>query len=222
MVTAILVLVSPVVEQMIKSVGGQLPLPTRIGVGISVWLQRYGLYLLIGTVLLAVLLVVLYRTRRGRLAVDRLVLKIPLFGPVIQKATIAKFSRTLGALLGGGVVILDAMDIVSRTVGNRVIENALRLARRAIVEGKSVSEPLAHSGVFPPMVHQMIHVGEATGKVDAMLIKIAAFYDQEVDQAVENFMTTLEPVIIVFLGLIIGAIVISMYLPMFKLAGTIM
>lgn len=221
-VTAILVFVIPVFEQMFKSVGGQLPLPTRIVVGISAWLKHYGLYLLIGTVLLAVLLVVLYRTRPGRLAMDRLVLKVPLFGPVIQKATIAKFSRTLGALLGGGVVILDAMDIVSKTVGNRVIENALRMARRAIVEGKSVSEPLAHSGVFPPMVHQMIHVGEATGKVDAMLIKIADFYDQEVDQAVENFMTTLEPVIIVFLGLIIGAIVISMYLPMFKLAGTIM
>jgi type IV pilus assembly protein PilC len=220
-VTAILVFVIPVFEHMFKSVGGQLPLPTRIVVGVSAWLKHFGLYLLIGVIFLTLLLMVLYRTRRGRLAVDRLMLKLPLFGSVIQKAAIAKFSRTLGVLLSGGVVILDAMDIVAKTFGNRVIENALHVARRAIVEGKSISEPLAHSGAFPPMVHQMVNVGEATGKVDAMLIKIADFYDQEVDQAVENFMTTLEPVIIVLLGMVIGAIVISMYLPMFKLAGTI-
>lgn len=220
-VTAILVFVIPVFEQMFANAGGQLPLPTRIVVGVSVWVKQYGLFILGGLALLIVLVILLYRTRRGRLFFDRLLLKAPLFGTVIGKAAIARFSRTLGVLLGGGVVILDAMEIVSKTVGNRVIENALRMARRAIVEGKSISEPLAHSGVFPPMVHQMIHVGEATGKVDTMLIKIADFYDQEVDQAVENFMTTLEPVLIVFLGVVIGGIVISIYLPMFKLAGTI-
>ncbi len=153
--------------------------------------------------------------------VDDLVLKMPVFGLLIRKVAVAKFTRTMGTMLSSGVAILEALDIVAKTAGNKTIERAIYAVRSDISEGRTMADPLSESGVFPAMVCQMIAVGESTGALDAMLDKIATFYDEEVDQAVENLTQLIEPFMLVFLGVTIGGLVIAMYLPIFKMAGAI-
>ena len=162
-----------------------------------------------------------YRQETGRRNVDRLLLRLPVVGSLLQRIAVARFSRTLGTMVSSGVPILESMDIVAKTAGNRIIEEAIIIARVSISEGKTIAEPLADSKVFPPMVTQMVAVGEATGALDAMLTKIADFYDDEVDAAVEAMTALLEPMLMVFLGVVIGGLVIAMYLPVFKLAGAV-
>ncbi|MCE9535743.1 MAG: type II secretion system F family protein, partial [Nitrospirae bacterium] len=162
-----------------------------------------------------------YATAQGRMAIDKLLLKTPVFGDLIRKASVAKFSRTLGTLLGSGVPLLDGLTICAKTAGNKVIEEALINARVSIAGGKTIADPLAASGIFPKMVTHMIAVGESTGALDAMLGKIADFYEDEVDQAVASLTSLLEPVMMVFLGIVIGFIVIAMYLPIFKMSEAI-
>jgi len=162
-----------------------------------------------------------YTTPAGKLAVDSFLLKTPIFGILIRKVAVAKFTRTLGTLISSGVAILDGLEITARTAGNKVVENAVMRTRASIAEGKTISDPLRASGVFPPMVVQMIAVGEQTGALDAMLGKIADFYDDEVDSAVTNLTALLEPMLMVFLGVVIGGVVIAMYLPIFKLVTVV-
>jgi type IV pilus assembly protein PilC len=162
-----------------------------------------------------------YRTERGQLLVDSTLLKMPVFGPLIQKVAVAKFTRTLGTLVGSGVPIIDGLDITARTAGNKVIENAVLVTIASIKEGSTISEPLSRQAVFPPMVVQMIEVGENAGALDTMLTKIADFYDDEVDTAVEALTSLLEPMLMVFLGVVIGFMLVAMYLPIFKIAGAV-
>lgn len=220
-VGVIMVFVIPVFEQMFSDFGGQLPAPTQIVVNLSRMIRANILYLL-GAVALAVFALRRVRkTEKGRAAIDRYLLTVPVFGPLLRRVAVAKFSRTLGTMLTSGVSILDALDIVAKTSGNKTVETAIYRVRQGIAEGRTMSEPLAESGVFPAMVCQMIAVGESTGALDTMLIKIADFYDEEVDQAVENLTAAIEPVMMIFMGVIIGGLVVSMYLPIFKMAGAI-
>jgi type IV pilus assembly protein PilC len=162
-----------------------------------------------------------YRTEKGRWVVDSLILKAPVFGDLLKKVAVAKFSRTLSTMMSSGVPILEGLSIVSKTSGNVVIEDALMKTRQSIAEGRSIAEPLQETGIFPPMVVQMISVGEATGALDSMLAKIANFYDDEVDVAVDAMTALLEPVMMVFLGTVVGGMIIAMYLPIFKLASVV-
>ena len=218
----LLVKVIPVFERMFQDFGGALPGPTQMVVDVSHFLQAYIVYMLIG---LTAAVVGFFQGRRRvpsfRYRTDALVLKLPVFGTLLRKVAVARFSRTLGTMISSGVPILDALDICARTAGNKVIEAALQRTRAAISEGRTIAEPLEASGVFPGMVVQMIAVGEQTGAMDAMLSKIADFYDDEVDTAVEALTSLLEPLMMVFLGGSIGAILIAMYLPIFKLADNI-
>ncbi|MBW2355495.1 MAG: type II secretion system F family protein [Deltaproteobacteria bacterium] len=217
----IMVFVIPVFEQMFADFGGQLPAPTQFVVSLSRMIRANILYLLGAVVIAVFALRQVRKTEKGRAAIDRYLLTVPLFGPLLRKVAVAKFSRTLGTMLASGVSILDALDIVAKTSGNRTVETAIYRVRQGIAEGRTMSEPLAESGVFPAMVCQMIAVGESTGALDAMLAKIADFYDEEVDQAVENLTAAIEPVMMVFMGVVIGGLVVSMYLPIFKMAGAI-
>jgi len=200
--------------------GEPLPLPTRIVVGISNFLAGWGglaiLVVVIGTV---VSLKFYYKTPRGRKQIDTLLLKMPIIGSIFLKIAVARFSRTLSTLLSSGVPILQSLDITARTAGNMVIEEAIVNIRTAVEQGKSFVEPLRAAEVFPHMVSQMVGIGEQTGALDAMLGKIADFYEQEVDAAIANLLTLIEPALIGFLGVTIGSIVVSMYLPMFSLIG---
>ena len=162
-----------------------------------------------------------YRTEGGRLAMDRAFLQLPVFGDLIRKSSVARFTRTLSTLVSSGVPILDALAITARTSGNKVVERAVLATRISISEGRTIAEPLSQSKVFPPMVCQMIAVGETTGALDSMLQKIAEFYEDEVDNAVANLTALMEPLVIVFLGVVVGGLVISMYLPIFKLGSVI-
>jgi type IV pilus assembly protein PilC len=218
----LLVKVIPVFERMFQDFGGALPGPTQMVVDLSHFLQAYIAYMLVGGV---AALVAFFQGRRRvpsfRYRTDAIALKLPVFGTLLRKVAVARFSRTLGTMISSGVPILDALDICARTAGNKVIEAALQRTRAAISEGRTIAEPLEASGVFPGMVVQMIAVGEQTGAMDAMLSKIADFYDDEVDTAVEALTSLLEPLMMVFLGGSIGAILIAMYLPIFKLAENI-
>ncbi len=218
-VAVILIFVIPVFESMFADFGKALPLPTQIVVAMSEFLQNYILYLIVGFVLLMFAFRRFYKTDKGRALVDKLVLKVPVFGMLIRKVAVAKFTRTLGTMISSGVPILDSLDIVAATAGNMTIEEAIRETRRSISEGRTIAEPLADSEVFPSMVVQMISVGEATGALDTMLSKIADFYDDEVDAAVDALTAMLEPFMMVFLGITIGGLVVSMYLPIFQMAG---
>lgn len=214
----ILVKVVPTFAKMFSQFGGTLPLPTRIIINVSHFLAGIGgLLVLAGIIGLIVGIILFRRTEQGKKVIDTILLKLPVIGVLIRKVAVAKFTRTLGTLVGSGVPILDGLDITAKTAGNKVVESAVLYVRQAVTEGKTLAEPLAKSGVFPPMVTQMIGVGESTGAIDTMLNKIADFYDEEVDQAVSNLTAMLEPVIMVFLGATIGYIVVSMYLPIFKL-----
>jgi type IV pilus assembly protein PilC len=217
----ILVFVIPVFQEMFADFGGELPVPTQIVVAMSETVKSKILYIIIGMFILGFALKKSYATEKGQDIVDDVVLKIPVFGELLRKVAVAKFTRTMGTMLASGVAILEALDIVAKTSGNRTIEKAIYDVRSGIAEGRTMADPLAESGVFPAMVCQMISVGESTGALDAMLEKIADFYDEEVDQAVENLTSLIEPFMLVFLGVTIGGLVIAMYLPIFKMAGAI-
>ena len=220
-VAVILIFVIPVFQQMFADFGRALPAPTQFVVNVSNFVKSYILYLVVLLALGVFAFRRFYRTERGRTIVDDLVLKAPVFGVLIRKVAVAKFTRTLGTMISSGVPILDSLDIVAATAGNKTIESALRETRMSISEGRTIAEPLADSDVFPAMVVQMISVGEATGALDTMLTKIADFYDDEVDAAVEALTAMLEPFMMVFLGGTIGGLVVSMYLPIFQMAGAV-
>ena len=218
-VVAIMVFVIPTFADLFKNMNATLPLPTRIVMGISDFMAAYILPVIAFFVLVGIAGQRYYTTYAGRLAIDGMILKIPVFGAVIQKIIIARFSQTLGTLLTSGISILEALDITARTAGNMVIQNALLEARKAVQEGNTLVEPLKRCGLFPAMVVQMVGVGEQTGELDQMLQKLAEFYEEQADAAIADFLTLIEPLMIIFLGGIIGGIVISMYLPIFSLIG---
>jgi type IV pilus assembly protein PilC len=217
----ILVFVIPVFQEMFADFGGELPVPTQVVVAMSEMVKSKILYIIVGLILFVIAFKKFYNTPKGRDLVDDLMLKIPVFGELLRKVAVAKFTRTMGTMLASGVAILEALDIVAKTAGNRTVEKAIYNVRSGIAEGRTMADPLIESGVFPPMVCQMIGVGESTGALDAMLEKIADFYDEEVDQAVDNLTSLIEPFMLVFLGVTIGGLVVAMYLPIFKMAGAI-
>ncbi len=217
----ILVFVIPVFQEMFSDFGGTLPVPTQIVVKMSDIVRSKIAYILVGLVLFIIAMRRFYKTQKGRAFMDTMVLKLPVIGGLLRKGAVARFTRTMGTMLSSGVAILDALDIVAKTSGNHRIEKSIYDVRAGIAEGRSMADPLVESGVFPTMVCQMIAVGESTGALDAMLEKIADFYDEEVDQAVENLTALIEPFMLVFLGVTIGGLVIAMYLPIFKMASVI-
>ena len=220
-IIVLLVYVIPIFAKMFTDFGGTLPAPTRMVIGASNFMKS-NILIIIG-IMAAVIIGArkYYKTQNGRLVIDSIVLRMPVFGMLARKIAVAKFTRTLGTLISSGVPILDGLDIVAKTSGNKVVEKAIYATRQSISEGKTLSEPLEASKVFPPMVVQMIGVGETTGALDAMLSKIADFYDDEVDSTVGILTSLLEPILMIFLGIVIGFIVVAMYLPIFKMAGTI-
>jgi len=218
-VAVILIFVIPVFEEMFATMGGALPTPTQIVVNMSEFAQNNIHYAIGAIILFVIAFKKLYATEKGRAFFDSLSLKLPIFGVLLRKVAVAKFTRTMGTMLSSGVAILEALDIVAKTAGNKTIEDSIYKVRSGISEGRTMADPLSESGVFPPMVCQMIAVGESTGALDSMLEKIADFYDEEVDQAVENLTALIEPFMLVFLGTVIGGLVVSMYLPVFKMAG---
>jgi type IV pilus assembly protein PilC len=217
----LLVWVIPVFAELFSSFGQELPGPTQFVINLSNFTIAYFPYIVAVVVAIAVAIRQLYQTESGRLQMDRMMLQFPVFGDLLRKSAIARFTRTLSTLISSGVPILDALLITAKTSGNKVVERAILATRLSISEGNSISEPLVQSKVFPPMVCQMIAVGESTGALDAMLQKIAEFYEEEVDNIVANLTTLMEPMVILFLGVIIGGLVISMYLPIFKLGSVI-
>jgi len=220
-VMILMIFVIPVFETMFASAGQSLPLPTLIVLTMSKMIKKYIIIFIPALILFFFLFKKYYQTQNGRAVVDRLLLKLPVFGPLFRKIAVARFSRTLGTLVSSGVPILDGLSIVSRTSGNRAIEIAIMNARASIREGETIAEPLNRSALFPPMVIQMIAVGESTGALDSMLSKIAEFYEEEVDVAVANLTSLLEPMLMVFLGVVIGGVVIAMYLPIFNMASAV-
>ncbi len=220
-VAIILVFVIPVFQEMFADMGGSLPGPTLFVVAMSEFVKSKIHWIIIGVVIFIFAFKKYYNTEKGRKFVDAAVLKLPLFGMLIRKVAVSKFTRTMGTMLSSGVAILEALDIVAKTSGNKSVERAIYTVRSGIAEGRTMADPLAESGVFPAMVCQMISVGESTGALDAMLQKIADFYEEEVDQAEYNLTSLIEPFMLVFLGVVIGGLVISMYLPVFKMAGNL-
>jgi type IV pilus assembly protein PilC len=220
-VAVILVFVIPVFQEMFADMGGALPGPTMFVVNLSNFAKGNILYIAGFMALLVIAFKKFHNTNKGQILIDDSVLKLPIFGVLIRKVAVAKFTRTMGTMLASGVAILDSLDIVAKTSGNKTIEKAIYGVRSGIAEGRTMAAPLAESNVFPPMVCQMIAVGESTGALDAMLEKIADFYDEEVDQAVENLTALIEPFMLVFLGVTIGGLVVSMYLPVFKMASNL-
>jgi type IV pilus assembly protein PilC len=218
-VIVILVFVIPVFEAMFADFGKELPVPTQIVVTASKIVKSKIHFIILGMVLLSMAYRQFYKTEKGRLTMDGLFLKLPIIGVVIRKSAVARFTQTMGTMLSSGVSILDALDIVAKTAGNKVIENAVYFTRAGISEGRTVADPLMETGVFPSMVCSMIAVGESTGALDAMMEKIAAFYEEEVDAAVEAMTSAIEPLMMVFMGGLIGGLVVAMYLPVFKMAG---
>jgi type IV pilus assembly protein PilC len=212
--------VVPIFATLFAGLGVSLPLPTRIVIGMSNMIGSwFGLIFLVAFIGIIVALKTWYGTPGGKLIMDGVILKLPVLGILMRKIAVARFTRTLGTLISSGVPILEGLDITARTAGNAVVEQSLNKVRKSLEEGKSLTEPLKDSQVFPGMVTQMIAVGEQTGAMDAMLQKIADFYEDEVDAAVKDLLTALEPVMIVFLGVVVGGVVISMYLPLFSLIG---
>ena len=220
-VSVLMVFVIPIFAKMFTDFGGTLPGPTQFVINISEFMQKYIVLMILAAVGAGYALKKYYATPPGRLQIDKLVLKLPVAGDLIRKIAVAQFTRTFGTLLQSGVPIMEGLEIVARIAGNKIVENAIMGARTSVGEGKSLSEPLGKTGVFPPMVVQMINVGEATGALDVMLGKIADFYDDEVDTAVSALTALLEPMLMVFLGTVIGFIVIAMYLPIFKMASVV-
>ncbi len=221
-VTAVLLIkVTPVFEAMFRDFGSALPGPTQVVVDLSNWLQSYILHLIAGIVAAIFAARAFYKNPRGREIFDKGILYAPLVGDLLRKIAVARFTRTLGTMISSGVPILDALDVTAKTAGNRTIEKGIQYVRTKISEGKNIAGPLAETKVFPSMVVQMIGVGEATGAMDAMLGKIADFYDDEVDAGVASLTSLIEPIMMVFLGGGVGGFLIAMYLPIFSIAGAI-
>ena len=220
-VAVLLIFVIPTFQQMFADFGAQLPAPTLLVVNVSEFLRGNILFIIAGIIGFVFLSKRVYRTRRGREIIDAASLKLPIFGDLLQKVAIARFTSTLGTLVGSGVPILDGLSITARAAGNKVIEDAIMATRTSISEGKTIAAPLEESKVFPPMVVQMIAVGESTGSLDLMLSKIADFYEDEVDATVAALTSLLEPILMVGLGLVIGGLLICMYLPIFEMASVI-
>ena len=220
-VAILMIFVIPTFSDMFKQFGSALPGPTQFIVNLSSFFRKFW-WAMIGFIVALIFGFKWIRTQeKGRFYTDKMMLRLPVFGPLIRKVAVAKFTRTLGTMISSGVPIMDGLEITSKTAGNMIIENAIRAVRTAIGEGRTMSEPLEQTGLFPGMVVQMIAVGEATGAMDQMLGKIADFYDEEVDTAVEALTSSLEPMLMVFLGGIIGFVVVAMYLPIFKMASAI-
>ncbi|HSE60170.1 MAG TPA: type II secretion system F family protein [Nitrospiraceae bacterium] len=223
-ITILMIWVIPIFAKMFAEMSGGkmgLPAPTQIVIDLSNFMKSYILFMIAGAIAAIVALKRYYKTPNGKLTIDRLLLKTPIFGDLIRKAAVAKFTRTLGTLITSGVPLLEGLSICAKTAGNKIIEIAIMDARVSISGGKTIAEPLSKSNVFPKMVTHMIAVGESTGALDNMLGKIADFYEDEVDQAVAALTSLLEPIMMVFLGTIIGFIVIAMYLPIFQMASAI-
>ena len=220
-IAVILVFVIPQFESMFASFGSELPLPTRIVIIMSDFIQDYIFVIIGGCYGTVWILKRIYKTPKGQLYMDALFLKLPVMGILIRKVAVAKFTRTLGTMISSGVPILDGLDIVAKTAGNKIVENAIYKVAQSISEGKTIAEPLEQSGVFPPMVCQMIAIGEQSGSIDTMLNKIADFYDDEVDDAVGNLTAMMEPLLMLFLGVTVGGLVIAMYLPIFSMGSAI-
>jgi type IV pilus assembly protein PilC len=216
-VIVILWKVIPVFAGLFAGMNAEMPLPTKIVVGMSNALGHYFPFVIIGIALIIIGYRAYYKTPGGHHTIDNLKLKLPVFGVLIQKIVIARFCRTMSTLISSGVPLLDSLEITAKTSGNIIIEDALMVARKQVEEGKNLSEPLRDTELFPPLVTQMIQVGEQTGEMDAMISKVADFYEAEVDIAVENLLALIEPLLILFLGVSVGGIVISMYLPMFSI-----
>jgi type IV pilus assembly protein PilC len=220
-IVVLLVFVIPTFQNMFASAGIPLPLPTRIVIGMSAFLQGYWWALIAGIITVVVVFRQFYRTDTGELLVDRTLLAFPILGDMQRKAAVARFTRTLGTLVSSGVSILEGLEITARTAGNRVIHDAVMGSRASIAGGETIAGPLKESGVFPPMVVQMINVGEQTGGLDAMLTKVADFYDEEVDRAVETLLSAMEPIMIVVLGVVVGGMIVAMYLPIFDMINAV-
>jgi type IV pilus assembly protein PilC len=217
-IAVIMIFVVPTFSKMFTSLGGVLPLPTRIVINTSNFIAGVGGLMVFGAIVAIVVFITQFRrTEKGKHISDKILLRLPIFGMLINKVAVAKFTRTLGTLVSSGVPILDGLEITAKTSGNKVVEYAIMEVRKGVVGGKTLAEPIMKAKVFPPMVTHMIAVGESTGALDAMLGKIADFYDDEVDAAVSNLTAMMEPMLMVFLGTTVGFIVISMYLPIFKL-----
>jgi type IV pilus assembly protein PilC len=211
----------PTFAKLFEEFGGTLPLPTQVVLAISNLLQQSFLFILGFLIVLVLGLRYFYRTENGHYKIDSLLLKLPVFGNLLRKSAISRFSRTLGTLLSSGVAILDSLSITAKTAGNMVVQQAVNRARDRIAEGQTISEPLKESGAFPPMVTQMVAIGEKTGELDNMLAKVADFYDEQVDAAVAALTSVLEPIIVIFMGVVVGGILVAMYLPMFDLISVI-
>src|SRR5690349_5962681 len=220
-ITVLLVFVIPTFENMFNSAGIELPLPTRIVIGLSRGLKSYWYVIIAAAIGLFVSIKRYYATPGGKLNIDRMLLKMPVLGDVLRKSAVSRFTRTLGTLISSGVSILDGLEITAKTSGNRVIQDAIMASRASIAGGDTIAAPLQKSAVFPPMVISMIAVGEQTGGLDEMLSKIADFYDEEVDAAVSGLLSLLEPVMIVFLGVVVGGMVVAMYLPIFDMINAV-
>jgi type IV pilus assembly protein PilC len=217
----LMIFVIPVFAEMFQDFGGTLPWPTQFVISLSNFIKNYILFAI--PVLIAAVLVFkqYYRTESGKRVTHRTLLKLPVLGSVLQKAAIARFSRTLSTLLGSGVPIIDSLDITARTAGNKVLEDAVLASISSVKEGQTLATPLAKHSVFPPMVVQMVEIGDVTGELDTLLSKIADFYEEEVDRAVEALTAMLEPMMMVFLGVVLGFIIVAMYLPIFKMASLV-
>jgi type IV pilus assembly protein PilC len=220
-VVVLLIFVIPVFAGMFASAGQALPLPTRIVIGASGFLRSY--WWIIGAIIISggYMGKKYYATPSGKLVIDRLMLRMPVLGDVLRKSAVSRFTRTLGTLISSGVSILEGLEITAKTAGNRVIQDAIMQSRSSIAGGDTIAQPLQKSKVFPPMVISMIAVGEQTGGLDEMLSKIADFYDEEVDAAVSNLLSLLEPIMIVFLGVVVGGMVVAMYLPIFDMVNAV-
>ncbi len=220
-VVILLIFVIPTFQNMFETAGVALPLPTQIVISMSAFLKSFWWAVLAGMFVLGFSVRQVYRTDDGRLAIDRILLGLPIFGDLQRKAAVARFTRTLGTLVSSGVSILEGLEITAKTAGNRVIHDAVMGSRASIAGGETIAGPLKESGVFPPMVVQMINVGEQTGGLDEMLTKIADFYDEEVDAAVEALLSAMEPIMIVVLGVIVGGMIVAMYLPIFDMINAV-
>ena len=220
-VAFLMVFVIPTFASMFSGGGAELPGPTALVMDISNFFTNQWYFVIGGPILFFILFKKVYATERGNIEIDRLVLKLPVFGMLIRKVSTAKFSRTLGTLISSGVPLIEGMDICARTAGNKIVEIAIMNSIEAIKEGETIAAPLARENVFPAMVIQMIDVGESAGALDSMLSKIADFYDEEVDNAVDGLTALLEPMLMVFLGIVVGFIVVAMYLPIFKMGETV-
>lgn len=218
-VAILMIFVIPVFAKIFSSMGHSLPLPTLIVIGISKLMKKFILLFVVALIIFVIMLKRYYNTEKGKMTIDSLILKSPVFGILFRKVATARFSRTLSTLITSGVPILDGLTITSKTAGSKPIEYAIMKARTSISEGETIAEPLARSAVFPPMVTQMIAVGESTGSLDSMLSKIADFYEEEVDVAVATLTSLLEPLLMIFLGVTVGGVVIAMYMPIFKIAS---